>query len=105
VASKSSRLAEESLKDGLRAALSPCPVRQPRNLLGGGAATGSGGAEAIASRSKAGTVRPALPTLLTATRAHSFGDPPAFATPPSKGRGFRITLEIHYDRIYEPYAR
>jgi hypothetical protein len=65
---------------------------------------GSGGAEAIASGSKAGTVRPALPTLLTARRAPSFGGPPAFATSPSKGRRFRISLEIRYDRIYEPYA-
>jgi hypothetical protein len=36
--SKSSRMAQESLKDELRAALSPRPVRQPRNLLSGGPA-------------------------------------------------------------------
>jgi hypothetical protein len=38
VVSKSSRMAEESLKDELRAALFPRPVRQPRNLLSGGPA-------------------------------------------------------------------
>jgi hypothetical protein len=31
-------MAEESLKDELRAALSPRPLRQPRNLLSGGPA-------------------------------------------------------------------
>jgi hypothetical protein len=31
-------MAEESLKDELRAALSPRPVHQPRNLLSGGPA-------------------------------------------------------------------
>ena len=33
--SKIPRMAEESLKDELRAALSPRPLRQPRNLLTG----------------------------------------------------------------------
>jgi hypothetical protein len=38
VVSKGSRMAEESLKDELRAALSPRPVHQPRNVLSGGPA-------------------------------------------------------------------
>jgi hypothetical protein len=48
------------------------------------------------------TLKRARNQSFCALQAPSFGDLPASATLLSKGRRFRISLEIRYDRIYEP---